>query len=179
MRVSARKVGRFVSSEGRHRELLNLTQLLKNTPSTKYILWNIHFWKRADLSAPREDIGSSSIVTQLGCWKENIEKCGTWNTLGPVSRISIWAPKRFTNLAWVSVPPSNQANQAGCHPFSAGIKILPGAKCILCRICLLKIQSGSFLHISRLYWQFGYIFFLELFCGPLWKGFSPSPADKC
>ena len=34
MRVSARKVGRFVSSEGRHRELLNLTQLLKNTPLT-------------------------------------------------------------------------------------------------------------------------------------------------
>ena len=43
MWVSARKVSRFVSCEGRHRELLNLTQLLKNTPSTKTLLKNTLF----------------------------------------------------------------------------------------------------------------------------------------
>ena len=71
MRVSARKVGRFVSLEGRHREIRTLDQLSKYNP-WKYILWWNTVEKRTRtlekhppeleyLSAWRGEMGRSSL----------------------------------------------------------------------------------------------------------------------
>ena len=138
MRVSARKVSRFVSCEGRHRELLNLTQLLKKYTFDEYIFYFL--------------FGTFLIQFSFYFYIYTKNIFQTWVVFPSTSG---WLSLLFTkNLESGSWKMHSMSTRYSC----------------MVLVSIAQDLSGN---------TFGNIFFLGLYCGPLWKGFSPSPADKC